>query len=108
MKILIISIFLSLMFWTDWGEVPKIERAGMNGDNKTRKVLITDDIFWPNGLTLDYETDTVYWLDGKLLFLASMDYEGRNRHKFAEKDVKYPYAITLFQNKLYYTDWSTW
>ena len=45
-----------LLFWTDWGEVPKIERAGMDGDLSTRSVFVSEDIYWPNGITIDYET----------------------------------------------------
>ena len=51
-----------LMFWSDWGEYPKIERIGMDGDPDTRMILKGDGyspqnykISWPNGLTLDYE-----------------------------------------------------
>ncbi|KAH8026378.1 hypothetical protein HPB51_020362 [Rhipicephalus microplus] len=44
-----------LLFWTDWGDVPKIERASMDGNLTTRKVIVREDIFWPNGLTVDYE-----------------------------------------------------
>ena len=44
-----------LMFWTDWGEYPKIERIGMDGDPNTRMILKDRNIEWPNGLTLDYE-----------------------------------------------------
>jgi len=57
------------MFWTDWGEVPKIERAGMNGDLSTRKVIVSEKIFWPNGLTIDFVNKQIYWIDGKLGFI---------------------------------------
>jgi low density lipoprotein receptor-related protein 5/6 len=57
------------MFWTDWGEVAKIERAAMNGDPASRKVLVTDRLFWPNGLTVDFDNRKVYWIDGKLNFV---------------------------------------
>lgn len=57
------------MFWTDWGEVPKIERAGMNGDPATRKVIVNSHIFWPNGLTVDFDQRRIYWLDGRLHFI---------------------------------------
>ena len=43
------------MFWTDWGEVPKIEKSSMDGDPITRSIITKDNIFWPNGLTIDYE-----------------------------------------------------
>jgi len=29
------------MFWTDWGQYPKIEKCGMNGDPGTRKCWLT-------------------------------------------------------------------
>ncbi len=45
----------------DWGENPKIESAGMNGDLTTRHIIIKDDIFWPNGLTIDYEDEAIFW-----------------------------------------------
>lgn len=57
------------MFWTDWGEVPKIERAGMNGDLSTRRVIVDEKIIWPNGLTIDFNTKHIYWVDGKLGFI---------------------------------------
>uniref|UniRef100_A0A224X518 Putative nidogen n=1 Tax=Panstrongylus lignarius TaxID=156445 RepID=A0A224X518_9HEMI len=97
-----------LMFWTDWGEVPKIERAGMNGDPQTRRVIVTNKIFWPNGLTADYKLKRLYWLDGRLRFIDVMDYDGRNRRTITEKDIFYPFSLALFDDKLYWTDWETW
>lgn len=47
------------MFWTDWGEVPKIERAGMDGSNGSRMVIVNEDIFWPNGLAIDYDNEVL-------------------------------------------------
>lgn len=98
----------SILFWTDWGDIPKIERAAMNGDPLTREVIISDDIFWPNGLTVDYENELVYWVDGRLKFIAVMDYYGRNRRKVIEQGLDYPFAVTFFDHKLYWTDWKTW
>lgn len=95
------------MFWTDWGEDPKIERASMSGDHLSRTVLVWEKIFWPNGLTIDYDERLIYWVDGKLQFIESMDYEGGNRRTVV-RDLEYPYAITTFQNRLYWTDWKSW
>ncbi|XP_047359021.1 low-density lipoprotein receptor-related protein 6 [Vespa velutina] len=98
----------SILFWTDWGDVPKIERAAMNGDPTTREVIVSDDIFWPNGLTVDYENELVFWADGRLKFIAVMDYYGKNRRKVISQGLDYPFAVTYFDNRLYWTDWKTW
>lgn len=38
------------MYWSDWGDKAKIEKAGLNGVG--RQVLVSDNIEWPNGITL--------------------------------------------------------
>lgn len=69
--------FFRFMYWTDWGEVPKIERAGMDGSD--RFVIINTEIYWPNGLTLDYEERKLYWADAKLNFIHRSNLDGTNR-----------------------------
>ena len=39
------------MFWTDWSDEARIEKAGMDGSHRT--VIVDNDVQWPNGLTLD-------------------------------------------------------
>ena len=53
--------FFSYIYWTDWGHYPKIERAAMNGENRTN--LVTTQLHWPNGLTIDHIYNTLYWAD---------------------------------------------
>ncbi|XP_063530568.1 low-density lipoprotein receptor-related protein 6 [Cydia strobilella] len=97
-----------LLFWTDWGEVPKIERAGMNGDPATRKIIVKENIFWPNGITIDYNNNLIYWVDAKLMFVDVMDFNGEKRKRIIKGGLEYPYALTFFNDKLYWTDWKTW
>lgn len=47
------SIFLSFVFWADQGS-KKIERSGLDGSE--RKVLVDEDLFWPNQMAVSYPT----------------------------------------------------
>lgn len=51
------------MYWTDWGEAPKIERADLDGTE--RLVMVNTSLGWPNGLALDYQERKIYWGDAK-------------------------------------------
>ena len=52
-----------VLFWTDWGAVPKIEKMYTNGTGKA--VLVSADIFWPNGIALDLPSQRLYWTEAK-------------------------------------------
>ena len=97
------------MFWTDWGEEPKIERAEMDGSN--RSVIIRQQIHWPNGLTIDYGAGKIYWTDAKLYYIAKANYDGSNREQIfkspAQCTLGHPFALTLYENRIYWTDWKT-
>ena len=68
------------VYWTDWGEKSSsIERMSMDGALETRQKIISEDITWPNGLTLDLVQKRVYWIDAKLRRLEVADFDGRNR-----------------------------
>lgn len=41
------------LFWTEWGQYPRIERSRLDGTE--RVVLINTSISWPNGISVDYE-----------------------------------------------------
>lgn len=98
-----------LMFWTDWGENPKIERAGMDGNPSTRQVIISTRVFWPNGLTIDYDSSRLYWADGKYSYIHSSELDGSDRTEVVSNSLQlpHPFALTLFKDSLYWTDWYT-
>lgn len=41
-----------MIYWTDWGSSPKIERANYAGGS--RQTLASTNLKWPNGLAYDY------------------------------------------------------
>ena len=91
-------------------QYPRIERCGMNGDLSTRRVLVDSDIVWPNGLTLDYAEQKLYWLEAKLGYIAVVDWEGNNRKTIFVGDkqtLPQPFAISMSTGALFWTDWET-
>ena len=103
------GIFSRYMFWTDWGEEPKIERAEMDSSN--RRVIIRKNIHWPNGLTIDYSAQKIYWTDAHLHYIDKANYDGTNRESIFRSSrqclLGHPFALTLYENKIYWTDWKT-
>lgn len=61
------------------GPNPKIERIEMDGKN--RKSIITESIIWPNGLTIDYTANRIYWADAKHHVIESSKLDGMERRK---------------------------
>jgi len=41
---------LRYVYWTDWGRVAKIERAALDGSE--RSVIVASHLEWPNGLAI--------------------------------------------------------
>jgi hypothetical protein len=95
------------MYWTDWGSHPKIERACLDGSD--RRAIVTDNIQWPNGLTLDYESDRLFWVDAKLHIIVSSDLNGLRRQILLTsfKYLMHPFSIAVFEDDVFWTDWQT-
>lgn len=92
----------NIMFWTDWGEKPKLERASMDGSD--RKVIVSGDIGWPNGIAVDPEEPRVYYSDARLSALFSMDFDGKHRTSVLKYE-GHPYSVVVLDNYIYWTDW---
>uniref|UniRef100_A0A674I2P4 LDL receptor related protein 4 n=1 Tax=Terrapene triunguis TaxID=2587831 RepID=A0A674I2P4_9SAUR len=91
------------IYWTDWGNTPRIEYSSMDGSN--RRIIADTHLFWPNGLTIDYAGHRMYWVDAKHHVIERADLDGRNRK--AVISLPHPFAITVFEDSLYWTDWHT-
>ena len=65
------------MYWSDWGAVAKIERAGMDGSQ--RIALITANLTWPNGLAIDHDKGRLYWADGGTKSIEYVTLDGKQR-----------------------------
>ncbi|EMP33580.1 Low-density lipoprotein receptor-related protein 8 [Chelonia mydas] len=92
------------MYWSDWGDKAKLEKSGLNGMD--RQVLVTDNIEWPNGITLDLLNQRLYWVDSKLHLLSSIDFSGGNRKVLISSadDLSHPFGVAVFEDKVFWTD----
>ena len=79
----------------------------MDGTNST--VLHNNSrVTWPNGLTLDYTTQNLYWFDASEKYLGTSRSNGTNFRviqTFNKSESLNPFDITFFLGVLYSTNW---
>ena len=51
----------------------------MNGDPTTRSTIISERISWPNGITIDYEDNYIYWVDASHSYIHRANLDGSDR-----------------------------
>lgn len=65
------------LFWTDVGRRPMIARTSLVGSNYKR--IVTTDIKWPNGVTIDFDAERLFWADAYFNKIESCDFDGNFR-----------------------------
>lgn len=63
-----------LLFWTEIGNVVKIERAGMDGSD--HQVVVNSSLGWPGAVTVDTVSNRIYWTDERLKAIGSATLDG--------------------------------
>lgn len=58
-------------------------------DGSERRTIITEGVFWPNGLTIDYSSKRIYWADAKHHVIESSNFDGNDRKKVMHTILKY-------------------
>lgn len=94
------------VYWSDWGNYSRIERGAMDGSSAVRRILVDTDLGWVNGMVLDYTLDRLYWVDARLNRIETIKLDGTDRRLISSILNEYPFAVTVFENYLYYSDWS--
>jgi len=101
-------VFCRYIYWADWGERPRIERAAMDGDSSTRQTLVYSELYWPNGLTIDFVESRFYWTDVKLKYIHSARLDGSERRVVVGAgSLPHPVTLTLHNDSVYWSDWQT-
>lgn len=92
------------VYWSDVGRRPMIARTSLAGSNFVK--IISTEIKWPNGLTIDFDDDKLYWADAFYDKIESSNLEGNLRHVLTAAAF-HPFAITLHSHFIYWSDWRT-
>ncbi|CAL1537092.1 unnamed protein product [Lymnaea stagnalis] len=93
------------IFWTDRGVQAKIERANLDGSERT--TIVSSEISWPNGITLDTIGGWVYWTDTKKHTVEVAKYDGSRRQKVFVTSDDPPFAVDFFEDYLYIVTYKT-
>ena len=81
------------MYWTDWGQVAKIERANLDGTD--RKCLVNTSLGWPNGLAIDFESSRLYWGDAETDRIESINFDGTVRKVLVAEQLPHIFGFSL-------------
>ena len=90
------------LYWTDIGTVDRILRASMDGSSMA--VLHDTSLSLPYSLTMDYDSQILYWADYSLNKIEKSNADGTNRAIVTTASVRDPYSIVFYNNRLYWTD----
>ena len=85
------------MYWTDRGVSAKIEKASMDGGNRT---VIHTGLSEPCALTIDYHSQIIYWIDSSTIEYSNVD--GTNRRRL-HTGLQQPRAITVEGSLVFWT-----
>uniref|UniRef100_A0A6Q2Z9X6 EGF-like domain-containing protein n=1 Tax=Esox lucius TaxID=8010 RepID=A0A6Q2Z9X6_ESOLU len=93
---------MGMLFFTDYGNIAKVERCNMDGTNRTR--IVDYDTEQPTAIALDLVKKLVYWADAYLDYIEVVDYNGKNRNAVIQgSQVSYIHGLAVFENYLYAT-----
>ncbi|KAL6422754.1 hypothetical protein ACFW04_010753 [Cataglyphis niger] len=95
------------IFWTDWSPGnASVSRANLDGTD-VKRLFVKPTVEWPNGITIDHIAERIYWVDARLDYIASSDFEGKRFKKIIANDarVSHPFAVAVLKDNMYWDDW---
>lgn len=124
-----ICVYHRYLFWTEWGQYPRIERSRLDGSE--RLVLVNVSISWPNGISIDYKVcikvcvyvlsvmwhvqnqitrsdmqeGLLYWCDARTDKIERINLEtGENRELVLSSHNMDMFAVSVFEDYIYWSD----
>lgn len=88
------------MFWVDYGQEPRIERAHMDGSERTTIVSRASpfsNLRYPNDVVIDFTTEFLYFIDGSAGFIGVVSFSGTGKIVVpaSEPYIRKPFSLTL-------------
>jgi hypothetical protein len=75
-------------------------------DGTSRRAIHSTGLTTPYGLTLDIDTQTLYWTDYSRNVLEKSNADGTNREILTNRLISDPYFLTYYDGRLYWGDWA--
>ncbi|XP_076158573.1 uncharacterized protein lrp13b [Alosa pseudoharengus] len=91
-----------LMFWSEIGSEPQIERSGMDGSD--RRLVVSKSLSWPVSVTIDLLEERVYWTDERLKCIGSASLTGENIKLLQLPETPSPFSVAVFNDMVYWSD----
>ncbi|XP_063967314.1 sushi, von Willebrand factor type A, EGF and pentraxin domain-containing protein 1-like [Lytechinus pictus] len=93
------------LFWSDWGEEKRIERSTLAGEG--RITLVNSSIHYPNGITIDTESERVFWVDampeGSRIEWCNIDGSNRTLLVQMQRQVTHLFDLVINGNDIFMT-----
>ncbi|GLH07804.1 Vitellogenin receptor, partial [Gryllus bimaculatus] len=99
---IVLDPVVGLLFWSDVGKQPRLERAYLDGSNRT--VLVNDTLIHINDIALDYKAKKLYWCESSSNTIERINYDGTERETVLEQSTENPYAISVHDDKIFWID----
>lgn len=91
------------IFFSEWDRPANITRA--NSDGTGLLVFKNVTLGWPNGLSIDFKADRVYWCDALLDHVQHANLDGTDMKTVNSRLIRHPFSIVIHEDWMYITDW---
>lgn len=91
------------IFFSEWDRPANISRAHSDGSNLIVFKNVT--LGWPNGLSVDFVEDRLYWCDALLDHVQHSNLDGTDVKTVNSRLIRHPFSIVIHKEWMYITDW---
>ena len=91
------------IFFSEWQRPADISRVDLHGKNRLTFQRLT--LGWPNGLSIDFATDRIYWCDAQLDHVQHAKLDGTDVKLIKHQLIHHAFSLVVFQDHIFVTDW---